>query len=213
MLGAILSLMFLVLAPSALAEWVSLEPTAQVSFAKQMAYSGGIRIQVSRFGVEIEDDLGSGTSGMLRSLGKSGRKVSKIIKASARYWAELIGGIAALVLIVVIVGSIDAQLLVVWRDRGLAALGRECALGAVVFGRLLLDRRTPATPKLLIVFSVGYALAGGDLWPERFGWIGFLDDAVLLILASRSFGLACSDQLVHEHAIIAARILGPREPA
>ena len=50
--------------------------------------------------------------------------------------------------------------------------------------KLLWDRRVPFFPKLLVTAAAVYLLLPTDMLPDMaFGWLGYLDDLALLILA------------------------------
>ena len=66
--------------------------------------------------------------------------------------------------------------------------------------RLLWDRRVGLAPKLLLAVGVLYFLLPLDLIPEfPLGPVGWLDDLVVIGLASSAFLRLCPPRVVQEH--------------
>ncbi len=82
------------------------------------------------------------------------------------------------------------------RARDWRRVRKQITLALSVVLGLVIDRRTPAVAKLLLVGSVFYLVANRDLlWDQR-GALGFLDDALVLLLTARAFVASCPDALV-----------------
>lgn len=149
---------------------------------------------------ELEDDLGAGTTGLLRATSKKVRQIFKVIKAAGGRWLDWIGGLLLFSLVVLFAGVLDGELLLRWQEHGFRAFLSALWLGCVVFLRLLFDSSTPTIAKLLIGFSLLYAVAPTDLSPDSREAIGWIDDLSLLYLAARNFMLACPDGTIERHA-------------
>jgi uncharacterized membrane protein YkvA (DUF1232 family) len=68
-----------------------------------------------------------------------------------------------------------------------------------LYWRLLLDRRTPLLPKVVLLAAVAYVILPFDLIPDVIPIVGEVDDMVILLAACRLFILLCPDDLVREH--------------
>ena len=76
------------------------------------------------------------------------------------------------------------------------ALARFIPDCLVLFRRLLGDPRVPRRHKLLLALLLPYLASPIDLIPDFIPVVGFLDDAVLVVLALR---LVARRELVEEH--------------
>ncbi|MBD3289432.1 DUF1232 domain-containing protein [candidate division KSB1 bacterium] len=66
--------------------------------------------------------------------------------------------------------------------------------------RLFKDARTPLNAKIVLVLSLIYIVSPIDLVPDLLvPIIGYADDIIILVAASRYFLKACPPQLVTEH--------------
>lgn len=76
-----------------------------------------------------------------------------------------------------------------------------------LFWRLLLDRRVPLWPKLLLSLLLVYLLAPLDLVADFLPGLGQLDDLIVLFLGLHAFVRLCPKEVVREHvqAIAAGR--------
>ena len=68
-----------------------------------------------------------------------------------------------------------------------------------LYWRLLLDRRTPLLPKIVLIAAVAYVILPFDLIPDVIPIVGEVDDMVILIAACRLFIALCPEDLVREH--------------
>lgn len=153
----------------------------------------------------FEDQLGQGSTNAIKSLRRGVRKTYRTIVRASENWHGWFPGILIFGVILVIVPVIDRSLFRTWRDRGFAAARSAFALGIAVYLRLLLDRRVPALPRLLLLFAIVYGVARRDMIADVYWPLGLLDDLILIILASRAFLRMCPDRLIEEHARRAAR--------
>jgi uncharacterized membrane protein YkvA (DUF1232 family) len=69
-----------------------------------------------------------------------------------------------------------------------------------VYGRLLFSSGVTIAPKLLLAGAVAYGIFRRDLVPDRTLIPGRVDDAVLLVVATRAFVYACPEELIKEYA-------------
>ena len=66
--------------------------------------------------------------------------------------------------------------------------------------RLFMDSRTPMNAKVALTLALIYIISPVDLVPDLLiPIIGYADDIIILIAASRYFLKACPQQLVTEH--------------
>jgi uncharacterized membrane protein YkvA (DUF1232 family) len=95
-----------------------------------------------------------------------------------------------------------------WDVRALARLVPHCA---VLFKRLLTDRRVPSRWKLASGFALVYLAMPFDLVPDFIPVAGQLDDAILVALVVRGLLRSAGPRLLREHWPGPAASLGPLE--
>jgi uncharacterized membrane protein YkvA (DUF1232 family) len=140
---------------------------------------------------------------MLRTVRKRVRQIIRKLRYGAGSWSSWLGGLVLFLVIALIVPLLGWDNLRTFREQGFLAFARELSLALAVYVRLLLDGRTPVIGKALVAFAVVYGAAPRDLFPDRPGALNFVDDLILLVLASRSFMMLCSQEIVEEHAVAA----------
>jgi uncharacterized membrane protein YkvA (DUF1232 family) len=120
-----------------------------------------------------------------------------------------------LVLTAVVLFAVYAALVAVlyvgarrWDVRALARLVPHCA---VLFKRLLADRRVPSRWKLASGFALVYLAVPFDLVPDFIPVAGQLDDAILVALVLRGLLRSAGFRLLREHWPGPAAWLGPLE--
>jgi uncharacterized membrane protein YkvA (DUF1232 family) len=99
----------------------------------------------------------------------------------------------------------DRNLLAAWRSSGLRVLVTYVPLMLYVNARLFFDRRVFWLGKLLLVSSIAYGIWRYDFIPDRRPFPGYVDDAALIILATRLFLAWSGDDVVFEHASAAVK--------
>src|SRR5215210_3019412 len=106
--------------------------------------------------------------------------------------------LAAVVLVAVYVGLVVALLIGArqWDIRMIAKLVPHCA---VLFKRLLADRRVPAKWKVASGFALVYLAFPFDLVPDFIPVAGQLDDAIVIALVLRGLLRSAGPQLMREH--------------
>ena len=111
-------------------------------------------------------------------------------------WSWL--GLAALALLALWAAAAVALLLAGRRTdaRALAGFVPDCA---VLFGRLLRDRRVPMRRRIALALVVGYLAVPIDVVPDFVPVLGQLDDAVLVALALRALLRGGGRALVEDH--------------
>lgn len=153
----------------------------------------------------LENRLSAGTTGLLRTMRKRVRQVLLNLQYGAGRWSAWLGGLIVFAVIGLTVPLLGQDSLKTFREEGLFAFMRELSLAVAVYVRLIIDGRTPLVGKALLAFSVAYGASGSDLFPDRFAPQSYIDDLILLILASRSFMMLCSQEIIEEHALAAAQ--------
>lgn len=102
-----------------------------------------------------------------------------------------------------------SALATLWRvgPRRLARLFYHLPNFLKLFWRLLLDRRVPLWPKLLLSLLLAYLLAPLDLVADFLPGLGQLDDLIVLFLGLQAFVRLCPREVMREHveAIAAGR--------
>ncbi|MFQ5668404.1 MAG: YkvA family protein [Candidatus Binatia bacterium] len=153
----------------------------------------------------FERRLSLGTTNLFKTVRRRVRRLVKTIRWSATKWVDWVTAALGFSLVGLLAPLLDRALLTTWRERGFQAFWASMTLAAAVYVRLLADRRAPMVGKALLAFAVVYGVARHDLLPDYVVPEGFVDDLVLIILASRCFLRLCPDWLVEEHALEAAR--------
>ncbi len=152
----------------------------------------------------IENQLSAGTTNLLRTIRKRVRLVARRLRYGAASWSTWLGGLVLFLVVALIIPLLGRDNLRTFREQGFLAFARELSLALAVYVRLLIDSRTPVIGKALLAFAVVYGAAPRDLFPDRFAFVYFVDDLVLLVLASRCFMMLCPQEIVEEHALAAA---------
>jgi uncharacterized membrane protein YkvA (DUF1232 family) len=95
-----------------------------------------------------------------------------------------------------------------WDVRVIARLVPHCA---VLFKRLLADRRVPSRWKLASGFALVYLAVPFDLVPDFIPVAGQLDDAILVALVLRGLLRSAGPRLVREHWPGPPQLVAPLE--
>ena len=156
-------------------------------------------------GPSLEQRLRVGSRGLFRSIRALLRHVSRFLLITLTSWVNLTGQIVGFAAVALLVPLMDRRLLAIWRQKGFGATRAAAMLAVVVYLRLLFDRRTPVIGKSLMALALLYTISPGDLVPDAFVPIGFVDDFVAVVLASGCFIAICPDRLVEENAVKATR--------
>jgi hypothetical protein len=80
----------------------------------------------------------------------------------------------------------------------LLPIAARLPLHARIIGGLLVDRRVPASRKVLLAAAVGYTALPIDLVPDRFPLLGVLDDVIVAALAVDAFVAAVPDAALNQ---------------
>jgi uncharacterized membrane protein YkvA (DUF1232 family) len=152
----------------------------------------------------LENQLSAGTTQLLRTIRKRVRQLVRSLSYGAGRWSTWLGGGVLFLVVGLVVPVLGRDNLRTFRQEGFLAFTRELSLAVAVYVRLLIDGRTPMVGKALLAFSVVYGASAIDLLPDRAPQ-NYLDDLILIMLASRSFMQLCPEEIVEEHALAAAR--------
>lgn len=152
----------------------------------------------------VEERLSAGTTGLLRSLRQSFRRMGRVLSTAAARWQMWLGGALAFTVLVLVAPVVDRALFETWRRDGFKVFLRSAIAATAVYARLLRDPRAPILGKSLLAFAVVYGVSGADIIPDHRFPRGIVDDLVLVVLASRSFMRMCPDYLIEEHALVVA---------
>jgi uncharacterized membrane protein YkvA (DUF1232 family) len=151
-----------------------------------------------------DERLNIDASQAFQALRRGVRHVVWFFRWSTARWAEWLLRAAAFLILAVAMPLLDRELVSTWRQTGWRGVRRVLVLGAAVHMRLLMDRRAPVLGKLAVLVALGYGVVSRDVVPDNFFPVGFLDDMVVVSLASRGFMLLCPQSLVESHANLAA---------
>jgi uncharacterized membrane protein YkvA (DUF1232 family) len=155
--------------------------------------------------VPIEQRLGSVSTDVLRGVRRWIRRLFRFVRWSARWWASWSLRAALFAVLVLLTPLFDRALLRTWREQGMDAVRTAAAQALAVHMRLLFDRGAPVVGKVSLVAAIIYGVASRDVLPDHSSIVGFLDDAAVVLLASRCFMMLCPDHLVEAHAFHVAR--------
>ena len=109
------------------------------------------------------------------------------------------GLLTALAIAAIVYAALVIALVISGRRSHAAALARFVPDCAVLFRRLMADRRVSRRRKALLGLLIGYLAMPFDLVPDFIPVAGQLDDAVLVALALRSVLRDAGPDLVREH--------------
>jgi uncharacterized membrane protein YkvA (DUF1232 family) len=105
----------------------------------------------------------------------------------------------ALAIAAVVYAALVLGLVVAGRRSQAAALARFVPDCAVLFRRLMADRRVPRRHKAVLALLVAYLAMPFDLIPDFIPVAGQLDDAILVALVLRSLLRDAGPELVRDH--------------
>jgi uncharacterized membrane protein YkvA (DUF1232 family) len=148
----------------------------------------------------FERVLGSFTKDRL----KDGRRVMRgmywTITRSFTKWAQWARRLLPFALIALIAALADRSLVAAWRSEGLRVLVTYAPLMLYVYARLLFSRQVRIAGKLFLVLALCYGVKRRDLIVDRTVIPGMVDDAILIVIATRVFLSTCSERLVSAFA-------------
>lgn len=149
--------------------------------------------------------VGRGWKHILKSANRGIYQILGYLRWSARRWMRWAGKASVFMLLALLAPLLDRALVRSWRTGGFRAFCTSMALAVAVHVRLLLDRNAPIMGKLLLALAILYGVAPTDLVPDDLFPIGFIDDVIVVTVASRCFVGLCPDRLVERHALLATR--------
>ena len=132
-------------------------------------------------------------------------QILRYLRWSAGKWMRWTTKASVFMLFALLTPLLDRTLVRSWRTHGFRAFRISIALAVAVYVRLLLDRNTPIAGKLLLALAIVYGVAPRDLVPDYLFPIGFIDDLIVVGVASGCFMELCPDRLVESHALRATR--------
>jgi uncharacterized membrane protein YkvA (DUF1232 family) len=98
--------------------------------------------------------------------------------------------------ILVIAALADRGLLQAWRSQGIRVLATYVPLMLYVYLRLLVTTKVRLMGKVALGAALAYALVRHDLITDRLPIAGYLDDAVIIVAATRLFLYTCPEPRV-----------------
>jgi uncharacterized membrane protein YkvA (DUF1232 family) len=119
---------------------------------------------------------------------------------AADFWHHWLRRAAFSFVVIIIAALADTGLVAAWRAEGLRTLITYSTLMLYVYGRLLFSSGVNIAPKLLLAGAVAYGIFRRDLVPDRSLIPGRVDDAVVLVVATRAFVYACPEALIKDYA-------------
>lgn len=148
----------------------------------------------------FEHVLGSFTKDRL----KDGRRVMRgmywTVTRSFTKWAQWARRLLPFALIALIAALADRSLVAAWRTDGLRVLVTYAPLMLYVYARLLFSRQVRIAGKLFLMLALFYGVKRRDLIVDRTVIPGMVDDAILIVVATRVFLSTCPERLVSAFA-------------
>jgi len=151
-------------------------------------------------GHSLEQTIGIATRETLRGIKRFVRQIYWSLTRVAARWQRWLRRLAPFVPIVAVAALADRGLLLAWRDQGLRVLTTYVPLMLYVYLRLLFTPRVRMAGKIALALALAYALIRHDLITDRLPIPGYLDDAVLIVAATRFFLYTCPEELVSSFA-------------
>ena len=148
----------------------------------------------------LEHQIAGITQDVVRQVRWFFRAMVSAVLDAADFWRHWLRRAAFSFAVIIIAALADAGLVTAWRTEGLRALITYSTLMLYVYGRLLFSSGVTIAPKLLLAGAVAYGIFRRDLVPDRTLIPGRVDDAVLLVVATRAFVYACPEELIKEYA-------------
>lgn len=145
---------------------------------------------------------------MQRGMARADRSFERFVLVFAEVgalWLWAFASTAGYLVVAAAASVLDRHMLTL---RSPAAVVHYIADGARTFFRLVRDRRTPGAARGILVAGLLYWLLPFDIlfeWsyftPAEAPWIGFVDDVLVAVLASKAFLFLCPDALIAQHAL------------
>jgi uncharacterized membrane protein YkvA (DUF1232 family) len=161
------------------------------------ASSLGPRLLVAE---SIDEALGEAAIGLSRGLRQLGYDTVRILSRAMNAWGRYARRAVKFVVLALLIGLVDRNLLAAWRSSGLRVLTTYVPLMTYVYTRLLFDSRVRSLGKVVLLGAIAYGVVRRDLLPDRSFFPGLVDDVVLLVIAVRLLLSWCRDDIVYAHA-------------
>lgn len=162
----------------------------------------------------LQSDGADGTSldgfvrGVSIGLRQTVRRTISTIRMAIKAWSRYAKRAARWIALAFLVALFDRNLLAAWRTSGLRVLSTYVPLMLYVNVRLFFDRRVFWLGKVLVVASIAYGIWRHDFIPDRAPFPGYIEDVVLITLATRLLLTWSGDDVVFEHASAAVQRWG-----
>lgn len=147
-----------------------------------------------------EKDLRWFAFGLLKEIRRFWIRFTRLLRRSVDFWASWIASAAALLLFAGVVSAIDRRLLVLAWRRGARVALAYALVGVAVFLRLLRDRRVRRRVRWIIPLAIVYGVASSYWVDLRPAVPNYIDEVVVMAIASRWFVRRCPDAIVEQHA-------------
>ena len=144
----------------------------------------------------LEEAIGGATRDALRGVRRFVRQMYWSLTRIAARWQRWLRRLLPFVPIVVVAALADRGLVLAWRDQGLRVLTTYVPLMLYVYLRLLFTRRVRLIGKVALLAALAYAVIRHDLITDRLPIPGYLDDTLLIVVATRLFLNTCPEALV-----------------
>jgi uncharacterized membrane protein YkvA (DUF1232 family) len=148
----------------------------------------------------FEHSLGSFTKARLKDGRRAVRGVYWSVSRSFAKWIQWTRRALPFLAIALIAALADRGLVLAWRRDGLRVLATYLPLMLYVYARLLLSRQVRIAGKLFLLLAFAYGVKRSDLLVDRSVFPGMLDDAVLIVIATRAFLSTCPERLISAFA-------------
>ena len=162
--------------------------------------------------LQADDADGASLDGFVRGvsigLRQMFRRTISTIRLAIKAWGRYAKRAARWIALAFLVAILDRNLLAAWRTSGLRVLTTYVPLMLYVNVRLFFDRRVFWLGKVLLVATIAYGIWRHDLIPDRAPVPGYLEDIVLVTMATRLLLAWSGDDVVFEHASTAVQRWG-----
>lgn len=162
--------------------------------------------------VQMEEGGASSLDGFVRGVSVGLRQIFRrtisTVRIAIKAWTRYAKRAARWIALAFFVAIFDRNLLAAWRASGLRVLATYVPLMLYVNIRLFFDGRVFWLGKVLVVSTIAYGIWRHDFIPDRSPLPGYIEDVVLVTLATRLLLAWSGDDVVFEHATAAVQRLG-----
>ena len=154
---------------------------------------------------EEQSQIGQAGRNVVLGLKRFAKQVYFSLSRVVARWENWMRRLLPFLPIVVVAALADRGLIDAWRSQGIRVLATYVPLMLYVYLRLLLTTKVRIMGKVALGAALAYGLVRHDLITDRIPITGYVDDAVLIVAATRLFLYTCPESLVSSFADAAVR--------